>query len=172
MSDFEITVLVLSEHENFRRKFAALNDADDAEELAAAWEELAAALEVHAVAEEQLVYPLLAHGVAEGAAESEEAVREHNDIRHAIQAVTGHEVGSEDWWQAVRATQDVNATHMADEEREFLPDFKQAVSDERREELGMSWLQFHEEHDKARGLSGEDTDPQDVLDASAQVEAP
>lgn len=36
MSDFEITVLVLSEHENFRRKFAALNDADDAEELAAA----------------------------------------------------------------------------------------------------------------------------------------
>lgn len=116
------------------------------------------------------MYPLLAHGAADGAAESEEAVREHNDIRHAIQAVTGHEAGSEDWWQALRAAQDVNATHMADEEREFLPDFKQAVSDERREELGMSWLQFHEEHDKARGLSGKDTDPQDVLDAPAQVE--
>lgn len=171
MSDFEITVLVLSEHENFRRKFAALEGTDDVSSLQAAWDELAAALEVHAVAEEKLVYPLLAHGPEHGAAESEDAVREHNDIRHALAAIGEHEVGSEGWWQAVRAAQDVNATHVADEEREFLPDFKAAVPDAQREELGMSWLQFHEEHDRARGLSGEDTDPQDVLDAPAEVQS-
>lgn len=170
MSDFEITVLVLSEHENFRRKFAALESTDDASRRTAAWDELAAALEVHAVAEEELVYPLLAHAAEDGAAESEDAVREHNDIRHALAAVTEHEAGSENWWQAVRAARDVNATHMADEEREFLPDFKNAVPDAQREELGMSWLQFHDEHGKARGLSGKDTDPQDVLDAPAGVE--
>lgn len=59
MSDFEITALVLAEHEIFRRDFAALDDLSG-QELAAAWEALHARLEVHAVAEEQLFYPLLA----------------------------------------------------------------------------------------------------------------
>ena len=53
MSDFEITALVLAEHEIFRREFSALEDLNG-EELAAAWEVLHARLEVHAVAAEQL----------------------------------------------------------------------------------------------------------------------
>ncbi len=53
MSDFEITALVLAEHEVFRREFSALDDLSG-QELAAAWEALHAKLEVHAVAEEQL----------------------------------------------------------------------------------------------------------------------
>lgn len=60
VSDFEITALVLSEHEAFRRDFGALEDAERAAELSTAWEALAARLEVHAVAEEELLYPLLA----------------------------------------------------------------------------------------------------------------
>ncbi len=163
MSDFEITVLVLSEHEAFRRKFEVL---PDAEELPTAWAELAAALEVHAVAEEQLLYPLLAHTGKDGAAESDEAVREHNDIRHAVREVEAQQIGAQAWWQAVRAAQAANAAHMADEEREFLPDFKAAVPDEQREELGMRWLEFHDQHQDGDGLSGADADPRAVSDAS------
>ena len=59
MSDFEITALVLAEHEVFRREFPALEDLSG-QKLATAWEALHAKLEVHAVAEEQLFYPLLA----------------------------------------------------------------------------------------------------------------
>ena len=158
MSEFEVTALVLSEHEAFRRAFADLEQADD---VGAAWEQLADRLEVHAVAEEELFYPELAEAVEDGPDEAVTAVREHNEIRHAVRAVTGTP-GADDWWDAVRHAQEVNAAHMAEEEREFIPDFRDGVDDERREELGMRWLQFHDDHDRARGLDGADADPEAV----------
>lgn len=162
MSEFEITALVLSEHDVIRREFAALDELSDPDELGAAWSALAARLEVHAVGEEELLYPRLARAAQDGVQESVAAVRDHNEIRAGVRAVDEHEVGSEQWWAAVRAARESNGDHMAEEEREFLPDFREAVDAERREELGMSWLAFHDEHEGARGLSGEDADPQEV----------
>ena len=161
MSDFEITALVLAEHEVFRRDFAALEELTG-EELAAAWEALHAKLEVHAVAEEQLFYPLLAQE-ADGEDETAEGVHDHNEIRHAAAAVSEHEIGSEGWWEAVRTTRQVNADHMAEEEVDFFPPFKEAVDDEQREALGLRWLAFHDEHEEADGLSGEDAEVAEVV---------
>ncbi|SHG34255.1 hemerythrin domain-containing protein [Geodermatophilus nigrescens] len=161
MSDFEITALVLAEHEVFRREFAALDDLSGPE-LAAAWEALHARLEVHAVAEEQLFYPLLAQE-ADGEEETAEGVHDHNEIRHAAAAVGEHEVGSEPWWEAVHAARQVNADHMAEEETDFFPPFREAVDDGQREALGMRWLAFHDEHERARGLSGEDAEVAEVV---------
>jgi iron-sulfur cluster repair protein YtfE (RIC family) len=162
MSDFEITALVLAEHEVFRREFSSLEDLSG-QELAAAWEALHARLEVHAVAEEQLFYPLLAQEAPDGEQETEEGVHDHNEIRHAATAVEEHEVGSEDWWEAVRNVRQVNADHMAEEETDFFPSFKEAVDDEQREALGMRWLAFHDEHEQAEGLSGEDAEVAEVV---------
>lgn len=162
MGDFEITALVLSEHEAFRRSFAALEETND---LTAAWQDLAARLEVHAVAEEELLYPVLAGATPRGAAEGVDAVRDHNGIRHAVQAVGRQQVDSETWWQAVRAVQEENAEHMAEEEREVVPHFRRGVDEARREELGMRWLQFHDEHQDARGLPGDDANPEEVVRA-------
>lgn len=156
MSEFEITALVLSEHEAFRRAFADLEHADD---VGAAWQSLADRLEVHAVAEEQLFYPELANAAADGEEEAVTAVREHNDIRHAVRDVEAHESGADDWWETVRTAQQVNAEHMAEEEREFIPDFRDSVDEQRRDDLGMRWLEFHDDHDRARGLDGRDADP-------------
>ena len=161
MSDFEITSLVLAEHEVFRREFAALENLPD-QELAAAWETLHAKLEVHAVAEEQLFYPLLAQE-ADGEQETAEAVHDHNEIRHAAAAVSEHQVGSDGWWEAVRNTRQVNADHMAEEEVDFFPPFKEAVDEEQREALGLRWLAFHDEHERADGLSGEDAEVAEVV---------
>ncbi len=161
MSDFEITALVLAEHEIFRREFSALEDLSGPE-LAASWEELQAKLEVHAVAEEQLFYPLLAQE-ADGEQETAEGVHDHNEIRHAAAAVAEQEVGSEAWWEAVRTTRQVNADHMAEEETDFFPPFKEAVDDEQREALGIRWLAFHDEHEEAEGLSGEDAEVAEVV---------
>lgn len=162
MSDFDITTLVVSEHESFRRAFAELERSDD---LTAAWQELADRLEVHAVAEEKLLYPVLADAADEGEQEGLAAVRQHNDIRHAVRDVAEHEVGASSWWDAVRAAQESNAEHMAAEEREFLPDFRDGVPAERREDLGMQWLKFHDEHDRAAGLGDGDADPEAVVHA-------
>lgn len=163
MSEFEVTALVLSEHEAFRRAFA---DLEHAEDPGAAWRQVADRLEVHAVAEEQLFYPELARAAADGEAETVTAVREHNDIRHAVRAVDALEAGADDWWVAVRAAQEVNAEHMAEEEREFIPDFRAGVDEQHREVLGMRWLQFHDDHDRAEGLDGTDADPEAVAGTS------
>ncbi|MGY1828123.1 MULTISPECIES: hemerythrin domain-containing protein [unclassified Blastococcus] len=162
MSDFEITALVLAEHEVFRREFTALDDLP-ADELAAAWEALHAKLEVHAVAEERLFYPLLAQE-ADDEQGTAEGVHDHNEIRHAAAAVGEHVVGSEGWWAAVRNARQVNADHMAEEETEYFPPFREAVDDEQREALGMQWLAFHDEHEQAEGLSGEDAEVAEVID--------
>src|SRR3954451_16926239 len=119
MSDFEITALVLAEHEVFRREISALEDLSG-QELAAAWEALHTKLEVHAVAEEQLFYPLLAQE-ADGEQETAEGVHDHNEIRHAAAAVEEHEVGRQVWWEAVSNVRQVNADHMAEEETDFSP---------------------------------------------------
>jgi iron-sulfur cluster repair protein YtfE (RIC family) len=161
MSEFEITALVLAEHDVFRREFTALEDVP-ADGLGAAWEALHARLEVHAVAEEQLFYPLLAQE-ADGEQETEDGVHDHNEIRHAAAAVAEQEVGSEGWWEAVRSTQQVNADHMTEEEKEFFPAFKEAVDDDAREALGMRWLAFHDDHEDADGLSGEDAEVAEVV---------
>lgn len=161
MSDFEITALVLAEHEIFRREFSALEDRSG-EELATTWEALHAKLEVHAVAEEELFYPLLAQE-ADGEQETAEGVHDHNEIRHAATAVGEHPVGSEDWWEAVRTVRQVNADHMSEEETEFFPPFKEAVDDEQREALGLRWLAFHDDHERAEGLSGEDAEVAEVV---------
>jgi iron-sulfur cluster repair protein YtfE (RIC family) len=161
VSDFEITALVLAEHEVFRREFSALWDLSG-QELTAAWETLHARLEVHAVAEEQLFYPLLAQE-ADGEEETAEGVHDHNEIRHAAAAVEEHELGSEDWWEAVRTVRQVNADHMSEEETDFFPAFKEAVDDEQREALGMRWLACHDEHEQADGLSGGDAEVAEVV---------
>ncbi|SDX41661.1 hypothetical protein SAMN05660209_00449 [Geodermatophilus africanus] len=63
----------------------------------------------------------------------------------------------------MRTVRQVNADHMGEEETDFFPAFKEAVDDEQREALGMRWLAFHDEHEQADGLSGEDAEVAEVV---------
>ena len=82
----DITSLIMDDHEWFRRQFAALDDADGPEELAAVWEPLATRLDTHAQAEETVFYPaLLKKGDEEDAEEeTDDAIRDHNKIKDAV----------------------------------------------------------------------------------------
>jgi len=167
----DITVVIEREHEAFRRQFEALAGLSDAQELAQAWTALVDLLEVHASGEEQVLYPQLVRAATRGAHQDEEvveeaehAVRDHNEIRDSVRAVQQHPVGSDAWWAAVRTAQAVNEDHLQEEERDVLPAFRDHVDRARREELGLQWVAFHEEHQGARGLSGENADPQTVLE--------
>ena len=113
MGDFDITTLILSEHEQFRRTFAEIEQLTDPEEVGRRWRELADSLEVHAAGEEEVFYPEL--------------------------------------------LQDVDDS---EEENDVLPPFQEQVSAEQRDALGMRWLEFHERHEDAKGLSGDTVDPQ------------
>lgn len=164
----DITDLVLDDHELFRRRFAELDDmraaADEASELGGLWESLAGELERHASAEEKLFYPRLLKAGENAEEETEDAISDHNDIREAIRASKDKSPGSTEWWEAVLSAREANSTHMAEEERESFPDFRQHVDPESRRQLGEEWLAFSEEHAGGRGLSLDEPDPEQYIE--------
>ena len=160
VADFDITALILSEHDAFRRAFAEIEQLTDPAELGVRWRELADQLEVHAAGEEQIFYPELLQDVDDSEDETLHAVKDHNEIRETTAAVDDHDVGSDAWWEAFRTCREATVEHLGEEENDVLPPFAEQVSAELRDELGLRWLKFHEDHEDARGLSGETVDPQ------------
>ncbi len=160
MADLDIAMLILSEHELFRRAFTEIEQISDAKQAHERWVELADQLEVHASGEELIFYPALLNQVDDSEGDTKHAVKDHNEIRDAVRAVDEHEAGSDDWWEAFRQAREATVEHLGEEETDVLPPFKDDVSTEERTELGIKWLQFRDEHEQAKGLSGKDKDPE------------
>jgi len=170
----DITQLILDDHHEQRRQFAMLEEIEpsNSRALAAVWSRLAVFLEVHAAAEEEIFYPhllQLAIGprpVTSAEPETLDAIHDHNEIRDAVVAAAGHEVGSDEWFAAVAAANLANSDHMAEEEREGLTDFRRRVSLQLRHELAVAFADF-----EARNFAGVrpvDKDPQAYV---RQIEA-
>lgn len=164
----DITQLILDDHHEQRRRFALLDGIrDNTDALGAVWKRLAVFLEVHAEAEEKHFYPrLLAVGHGAGAkdsaeAETDDAISDHNDIRDAVAKVASHEVGSDDWHEAVAAAREANSDHMGEEEREALADFRRHASLEERQRLGVAFAQFEALH--FAGVQARDKDPDEYI---------
>lgn len=137
----DITTLVLDDHHRQRQMFARLDDLDrkDHDRLRAVWAELAGFLEVHAAAEEAVLYPEVLRLSDPKAAETKDAISDHNDIRDALSRATASEVGSAAWWHAVGAARSANTEHMGEEEDDVLPHFRGKASLELRGELGLAF---------------------------------
>ena len=163
----DITDLILAEHEEFRRAFAELDGLTDRAELARRWQELADHLEVHASAEEEVFYPEVLQDVDDSEGDTKHAIKDHNKIRDAARATGPHEVGTDAWWEAIRAAREETVEHLDEEESDVLPPFREQVDEETRRRLVDAWLAFHERHKRARGLSGEDKDPEEYVEEKA-----
>jgi Hemerythrin HHE cation binding domain len=163
-TEADITDLILDEHDAFRRRFVALWDlrpTGDPVALATVWQPLASLLEVHASAEEEIFYPsLLKRGSDQASEETNDAIGDHNEIRDAIRAASEIETGSEVWWEKVLECRKANDEHLAEEERDVIPDFREHSDEALRSRLGARWVVFHAEHPGAGGISGDDIDPQ------------
>jgi hypothetical protein len=179
----DITALILDDHAAFRRGFARLDDAGRpghgaATDLAAVWEPLALHLDIHAEAEERILYPHLLKRAGQGSdagqgsaavrreeavEETDDAIRDHNKIRDAIEDARRHEVGSDEWWAAVWRARRENTEHLAEEEDEVLPAFRRVATLELRDELASQWLRFYGEHPSGRGLTFMDKDPKTYI---------
>lgn len=160
----DITQLILDDHHEQRRLFAIIEQIDPSNTaaLGAVWDRLAAFLEVHAEAEEELFYPELLR-VGEGIDnldpqdETRDAIHDHNQIRDAVAAVSEHEVGSKGWYQAVAKANEANSDHMAEEEREGLTDFRRNASLQLRHDLAVAFATFEAKH--VTGVTARDKDP-------------
>jgi len=115
---------------------------------------------VHASAEETIFYLGLLQGVDHAQDDTEHAVHDHNQIRDAVRGVHAHPVGADQWCAAFRQARAVTADHLDEQEREMLPPFRDGIGADKRDALGMRWLEFHEQHDRAKGLSGQTKDPE------------
>jgi Hemerythrin HHE cation binding domain len=157
----DITQLILDDHHEQRRLFSILEQIDrsDTRTLSEVWDRLAAFLEVHAAAEEEIFYPELLQVGRRGTAEAEtlDAISDHNDIRDAIAVVAEHDVGTSGWFDAVAAVNVANGDHMAEEEREGLTDFRRSAELQLRHELAVAFAGFEARH--FTGIKPVDQDP-------------
>jgi hypothetical protein len=156
----DITQLILDDHHEQRRLFAILEQIDrsDTGTLTVIWGRLAAFLELHAEAEEEIFYPaLLKVGASSAEAETLDAIKDHNEIRDAVAAVAEHEVGTSQWYAAVAGANEANSDHMGEEEREGLTDFRAKASLQQRHDLAVTFAAFEARH--YSGVPAVDKDP-------------
>lgn len=171
----DITELILDDHREQRRLFAMLEQADGAGSatLGLLWTRLAAFLEVHAQAEEEIFYPeLIRVGLMTGRAgqaedETLDAIGDHNQIRDTITAVADHQVGSRGWNAAIAAVNVANGDHMAEEEREGLTDFRRAAGLQVRHDLAVKFAAFEARH--FAGIMPVDKDPAGYVHQAEQA---
>ena len=163
----DVTALILEDHETLRRQFAALDDARTDEALAAVWNGLGRMLDVHAACEEEVFYPaLLKHG-DDAEDETDDAIDDHNKIKEGVRESRKHRIGTKVWWEAVAVAQEENSKHIAEEERDALPDFRRSASDAVREKLAVDWLNWRYEHDGGHGVSTHEKDPGTYIDENS-----
>jgi hypothetical protein len=163
--EMDITQLILDDHHEQRRLFAIVEQVDpqDVSSLAAIWRRLATFLEVHAETEEKLFYPELLRvgrdaGDKKGVEdETLDAIKDHNEIRDAVAAVSHEQVGRPEWFKAVAAANKANSDHMAEEEREGLTDFRQKASLQLRHDLAVAFASYEAGH--VDGVTPVDKDP-------------
>jgi hypothetical protein len=171
----DVTELVLEDHHTLRLRFAALDDAQDMtdagqrrEALSVLWTDLANLLEVHAQCEEEVFYPqLLKKQTEDGEDEAEDAIDDHNKIRDAVREAARHDIDSDDWWKAVGEARTENSKHIAEEEREALPDFRHASTLEQRQQLAVTWTQWRTEHQPPQDIDDEDKDAQTYIEENS-----
>jgi len=72
-----------------------------------------------------------------------------------------HQGGTEKWWDAVRAARVANSDHMAEEERDDLPDFRHA-DPQTRHDIGVQFVAHQASHPD--GVAAQNQDPQRYVD--------
>ncbi len=172
----DITEVILHQHMEQRRMFAMLDEfpRDDHEGLAALWKRLEILLETHAEGEEKYYYPELLR-LGKGAADAdsaddevEDAVKDHNEIRDAITAVSAHEAGSHGWWGAVIQARVANSKHMGEEERQDLADFRLNSDLQLRHDIAVKFLRY-ESMKAATGITPQDKDPKAYVESGGKT---
>jgi hypothetical protein len=141
----DIVELLLADHALIRTLLAEVetalgqpDDTDSPAELLWQWETLAALLEMHADAVEEIGFPALfgrAASVARGNARAT-----HGHLREAVREARLYPAGSRAWRLAVLAARAAAIEHIDDLESGALARFPRDASMPVREALGRQWL--------------------------------
>jgi hemerythrin superfamily protein len=132
----DIIDLVLQDHHAVEELFTKLQAATAAEDQATLLAQVKEALEGHASAEEEVLYPRARKDMTDGREEVKDAIEEHDQIRGSLKEVAEHDAGTELFTLAVAQLVATTKHHVGVEEEELLPDFRTNSDTNEREELG------------------------------------
>jgi hypothetical protein len=143
----DIVELILADHARIRKLLADIESAPGVAdvtnyraELPDRWEALAALLEVHADAADEIGFPALFGRAMTVARDNARAT--HDDIREAVGETRLYPAGSRSWRLAVFAARAAAMDHIHDLESGALVRFRRDASVQTREALGRQWMAF------------------------------
>jgi DNA phosphorothioation-dependent restriction protein DptG len=139
----DVVELILQDHRRMEELFRQMRSVEADRE--GALREFSDLLIAHALAEESKVYPALKRYKNIDDDEVEHGEHEHEEGNEALLALLQvDEVGSDDWDEKLEELVEAVTHHADEEERTILNGARENVAMERREELGVAFLQERE----------------------------
>ena len=93
----------------------------------------------HEVAEEEIVYPAVRSSVDGGEALAEARIAEQQEAEELMARMEKMDTGSDEFAQSLRRLRDEALTHAKSEEAEVFPRLQEALTPERRSQLGAAY---------------------------------
>jgi hypothetical protein len=144
----DIIELILADHRRIRRLQAGLRVAarlcgsEPSWILPRTWDELAAVIERHIAAEEEICWPAVSVARPDTLAQLREVIADGEDIREAIAEAALQPAGSPGWWRAVNDALHDCSSCLDREERGLLATLARHADPALRDRLGRQWLAF------------------------------
>ncbi|MFE1250698.1 hemerythrin domain-containing protein [Streptomyces sp. NPDC058735] len=141
----DVVELILKDHRRMEDLFRQMRSVEA--DRATALREFADLLIAHALAEESKVYPALKRYKGIDDEEVEHGEHEHDEGNQALlELLEVEEVGSDAWDEKLEELVQAVTHHADEEERTILNGARENVAMERREELGLAFVQERERH--------------------------
>jgi hemerythrin superfamily protein len=130
----DVTMLIETDHREVESLFAQFkSDGSKATAM-----KICEELDAHADAEERVFYPVVREEVPEGGDLAKEAEDEHKEARELIGRIKNTDDGTH-LGDLVNQLEQAISHHVSEEEKEMLPKSRDALTPQRREELGAEF---------------------------------
>jgi Hemerythrin HHE cation binding domain len=149
----DIIELILADRLQIMRWAARLGDLyrrdrgrDARAELTATWETLAALIDLHMRADDEICGPAVFGDGPDGRAMTRQVRGDHDDIREIIREISLRPPGSPSWWHLARTALSAWAAQIDQEEQGPLAECRRHADPALREQLALQWRAFADAH--------------------------
>ncbi len=150
-------ILLINEHKELRRHIHDFRMAgeDDTQAKKQAFEKLVEELSHHTEVEEHIFYPEVKKAVPDTADTVNEGVEEHHVADVLVEEIKGLRASNDAWEAKVAVLCENVEHHMEEEESELFPTVRQALPNQRLQEMGAEMEQFIERYELAQSTVDE-----------------
>jgi hemerythrin superfamily protein len=128
--------LLKQDHRTVEALFAQYQQVTDPVQRRLVVEEIIRELSIHAAIEEQFLYPAVAGALPDGEQLSQEAIREHQEVKEVLSDLDGMDATNALYDTRVHALIADVSHHVEEEEREMFPRFQKALTKKRLRQMG------------------------------------